>query len=131
MDMNKLDQFTQAYIEALFFTESGDSDDELNGLGFDDLAPEAIHTILADCASFQNDLPKDSHGRTALDLAYDYAPVAYDATQAGHDFWLTRNGHGAGFWDRGLGVVGDDLTEAATCFGECNPYKGDDGKIYV
>jgi len=20
--------------------------------------------------------------------------------QAGHDFWLTRNGHGAGFWDR-------------------------------
>ena len=20
--------------------------------------------------------------------------------QAGHDFWLTRNGHGTGFWDR-------------------------------
>ncbi len=28
-----------------------------------------------------------------------------DAGQLGHDFWLTRNGHGAGFWDR------ENLTE--------------------
>jgi hypothetical protein len=31
--------------------------------------------------------------------------------QIGHDFWLTRQGHGAGFWDRGLGKIGDQLTE--------------------
>lgn len=24
----------------------------------------------------------------------------YDAERFGHDFWLTRNGHGTGFWDR-------------------------------
>lgn len=24
----------------------------------------------------------------------------YDAQRFGHDFWLTRCGHGAGFWDR-------------------------------
>lgn len=36
--------------------------------------------------------------------------------QVGHDFWLTRNGHGAGFWDRGIGQVGKELTEA------CRPY---------
>ena len=30
--------------------------------------------------------------------------------QIGHDFWLTRNGHGAGFWDRGLGETGKKLT---------------------
>lgn len=24
----------------------------------------------------------------------------FDCSQLGHDFWLTRNGHGAGFWDR-------------------------------
>lgn len=24
----------------------------------------------------------------------------YDPTQVGHDLWLTRNHHGAGFWDR-------------------------------
>ena len=30
----------------------------------------------------------------------------------GHDFWLTSQGHGAGFWDRGLGEVGDTLTDS-------------------
>lgn len=40
------------------------------------------------------------------------------ATQAGHDFILTANHHGAGFWDRGLGDAGDTLTEAAHPYGE-------------
>lgn len=31
--------------------------------------------------------------------------------RAGHDLWLTRNGHGAGFWDRDLGELGDRLTK--------------------
>ena len=38
------------------------------------------------------------------------------AEMAGHDFALTRNGHGAGFWDRGLGEMGDMLSK------ECKPY---------
>jgi hypothetical protein len=50
--------------------------------------------------------------------------------QIGHDFWLTRNGHGAGFWDRGLGDVGDKLTEACKAFGGVDLYVGDDGLIY-
>lgn len=37
--------------------------------------------------------------------------------QFGHDFWLTRNGHGAGFWDRGLGEFGDILSKWADTFG--------------
>jgi hypothetical protein len=32
--------------------------------------------------------------------------------QIGHDYVLTTGGHGAGFWDRGLGEWGDILTEA-------------------
>lgn len=50
--------------------------------------------------------------------------------QIGHDFWLTRNGHGAGFWDRGLGAVGDDLSKASKSYGEVYLYIGDDGMIY-
>ena len=50
---------------------------------------------------------------------------------AGHDFWLTRNGHGAGFWDRGLGEAGKKLTDAAHAFGECNLYLGDDDVIHL
>lgn len=47
----------------------------------------------------------------------------------GHDFWLTRNHHGSGFLDRGLGQVGDILTAAAKSFGEVNLYVDDDFKV--
>ena len=47
-------------------------------------------------------------------------PWANDPGQAGHDFALTRNGHGAGFWDHGAGGAGDALTESAESFGEFN-----------
>ena len=53
-----------------------------------------------------------------------------DYSQIGHDFWLTRNGHGAGFWDRGLGEVGEWLTAMAKPSGECELYIGDDGRLY-
>lgn len=35
----------------------------------------------------------------------------------GHDFYLTREGHGAGFWDRGLGELGDYLTKITKAYG--------------
>lgn len=35
-----------------------------------------------------------------------------DASQCGHDFILTVNHHGTGFWDRGLGELGRKLTAA-------------------
>lgn len=49
---------------------------------------------------------------------------------AGHDFWLTRNGHGAGFWDRGMGALGDRLTAACKPYGSADdhhPYDCGDG----
>ena len=51
--------------------------------------------------------------------------------QLGHDLWLTRNRHGAGFWDRGLGEIGDKLTELAHSYGDVTLYIYDDGKIYA
>jgi len=54
-----------------------------------------------------------------------------DPRQHGTDFWLTRHGHGTGFWDRGYGDLGDKLTAFAEKFGEVHVYKGDDGKAYV
>ncbi len=54
---------------------------------------------------------------------------------AGHDFWLTRSGHGAGFWDRGLtGGLGERLTEASKAYGspdDHNPYDNGDGTVAV
>jgi hypothetical protein len=49
----------------------------------------------------------------------------------GHDFILTRNGHGAGFWDRGYGALGERLTKSAKTFGSITAEIGDDGKIYA
>lgn len=42
------------------------------------------------------------------------------AKQLGRDFCLTRNHHGAGFWDRGLGHLGDYLTTAAQSMGSAD-----------
>ena len=46
--------------------------------------------------------------------------------QFGHDLALTRNHHGTGFWDRGLGVAGDVLTEWAQSLGELHLFHGHD-----
>lgn len=50
--------------------------------------------------------------------------------QIGHDFTLTRNGHGAGFWDRGLGERGQRLTAACEPFGPAHAYESTSGKVY-
>lgn len=39
------------------------------------------------------------------------------AEQAGHDLWLTRQGHGVGFWDRPT-FYGADLTQRLTAYAE-------------
>lgn len=46
--------------------------------------------------------------------------------QFGHDLALTRNGHGAGFWDRGLGDAGDALTDWAESLGTLHIFHGSD-----
>ena len=46
-----------------------------------------------------------------------------------HDFVLTVNGHGAGFWD-GDWTSGDKLTEICKMLPEIEVYKGDDDMIY-
>lgn len=50
----------------------------------------------------------------------------------GHDFWLTRNGHGAGFWDKPetYGEAGDELSDIASSMGQ-RYVTVDDRKIYI
>lgn len=50
---------------------------------------------------------------------------------AAHDFILTRNHHGAGFWDGDWAEPwGERLTELAHSYGELHCVVGDDGWIY-
>lgn len=107
-----MDQFTQSYIECAAWTEDFDRDD---------LAPETIAAMAKDCQDFQ-----DAHAEL-LERYVEHRPMAH----AGHDFWLTRNRHGTGFWDRGLpGDLGKLLTDAANAFGEVYLELDDDGEIH-
>jgi hypothetical protein len=53
-----------------------------------------------------------------------------DGSQCGHDFWLTRNGHGTGFWDRGYGELGDRLADASRVYGDVDLYPHD-GEVFA
>ncbi len=119
--MNNLDQFTRAYIQcALWSSTDGDTDTSLyQNYDIGDIAPSELDRIIADCADFQ------STNEALL-------KQAGTAEQNGHDYWLTRNGHGAGFWDRGYSKeLGQALTDAAHKSGESDLYVGDDGKVYI
>lgn len=126
-----LDAFTQGYIEAMFFTEEREHVDgeDLEETGsiphnscFGMIAPEGLAQIVTDCARFQQE-----NAELLVKFEDRYKPMEY----AGHDFWLTRNGHGAGFWDRGIGDVGDALADSARAYGEAYVETGDDGMIYI
>lgn len=55
----------------------------------------------------------------------------HDVSQLMHDFWLTRNGHGAGFWDGDYEEeLGEKLTAICKKMGSIDLYVGDDNKIY-
>jgi hypothetical protein len=112
--------FSDAYREAIEFTDIHCDNPELQSA--DDISAELNAIIDADCEDFQK-----ANG-ALLSLAYERD--GYGEKQAGHDFWLTRNRHGAGFWDRGLGVIGARLSAAAKVYGSVDLYVCDDNLIY-
>jgi hypothetical protein len=116
-----IDKFTQAYIEALLWSSTDDDGNPLDDWATaDDIAPEAMERIKSDCEDFLSD-----------PLANGYC-AGVGLAQSGHDFWLTRNHHGAGFWDRGYpDSIGSYLTDRAHAYGECDAYVGDDGLVYL
>lgn len=48
-----------------------------------------------------------------------------------HDLWLSRNGHGSGFFDGDYEGYEDYLQELAREMGGCDAYVGDDNLIYL
>lgn len=110
--------FLTAYIETLLWSETDDNGEPLDGsYDYTDVGFAQRAEMQQDCDEF---------------IAANEADLAdIDASQAGHDFALTRNGHGAGFWDRGLGDVGDRLSDASKVYGTQGLSVGDDEKLYV
>jgi hypothetical protein len=152
-----IDQFTNGYIECALWSSSIEEDFaaawnakhpgedfapdcSMQSFGFesDALDDSATAAIREECADFiaANEADLDAYSeRMGTWRGSDTvrgANASYTGDeQAGADFWLTRNGHGAGFWDRGLGELGERLTEAAKASGSSDLYIGDDEGIYV
>lgn len=84
----------------------------------DDIAPEYVDAIRGEFADIVAAHPLAVRMFLNALGKYEQARSGYDRNELfGHDFYLTREGHGAGFWDRGLGELGDHLTSIAKFYG--------------
>jgi hypothetical protein len=128
------DEFLDAYIEAALFS-SNDESTEQGGEPLDanygpsDIAPATMRAMERDCADFV-----ERFGHLILDEDENGSPAIRKHGRwmmAGHDFWLNRNGHGAGFWDGDWPQHGDELDKAAESYGDFELYVGDDDLIYA
>jgi hypothetical protein len=127
-----LDEFTRSYVECALWS-SYDESDSSGGRPMDenystrDLAPSLLAMIVEECRRFQAEHAQDlAAGPSKILRAC--TPLEY----AGHDFWLTRNHHGCGFWDGDWPEeAGERLTSAAHAFRQLDLYIGDDGMIYA
>lgn len=99
------DQFIAAYIECVFFADQPEDHTFI-----DDLDEDFKRESIIDCLAFYN--------RIACYLPDEHIE------QAGHDFYLTRQGHGTGYWDRPEiygRMLGDKFTKMAEDSGEVYP----------
>lgn len=115
--MTSEQKFINAYLEAALWSSTNDAGNFLdNNYDADDIDAETRRKMEDDCRQF---------------IMANAADIEHYYDQAGHDFWLTRNGRGAGFWDGDWPQeIGQRLTEASKKFKECALYVGDDGKIH-
>jgi len=103
----ELDDFTFSYIECALWAECDNEDESLDSnYDYDNIEHSSMLAIIAECKDFQIENKLLLEQAYTLYSNYEFSPEAI----AGHDYWLTRNGHGVGFWDRELGEVGDKLT---------------------
>jgi hypothetical protein len=135
IDDERLGAFIASYIETALWSSTaigseeetaatasgGQFDSSFQTCNFDqdDLSEKLAAKVRADCIAF-------FEGNFS-----DIGDGIERAQRAGHDFWLTRNRHGAGFWDGDWPKdAGRRLTDQAHPFGSSDWYLGDDGKIH-
>ena len=121
---HELDDFTRAYITCALWA-TNDESDESGGepldknYTYDNITVKTVLAMVEDCKRFQHE------NAEALATGHGGGWQPFTAMErGGHDFWLTRHHHGAGFWDGdwktpiGATTAGDLLTEASQQYGE-------------
>ncbi len=120
--MNSFETFFKSYIETALWCscdinneENDDTSLENQGYSIDDFDSESLRKLQKDCCSFYTD---------------NFDKIKNDFERAGHDFFLTSNHHGTGFWDGDWdSVIGKELTEESHKYSEVNFWVSK-GKIY-
>lgn len=121
-NIEELHKFLNAYIAAALWSSTDDGKPLDEDHDRDSIAGETLHQMHRDCRYFmimnEDDIVSSDlqHGR--------------DLSDCGHDYWLTRAGHGTGFWDRGMSDIGTRLATFSCGMGEMSLYIGDDSKIH-
>lgn len=127
--MDGFDDFLKGYLLGLAFTASDSEGEPLFSHPgkditdcidpitevFDKLSDDDKVTVMYNCAHF---------------LAQANSMLGGNASAAGSDFHLTRNGHGAGFWDGDWPVHGKQLTALSNTFDSCELYS-ENGRLGI
>lgn len=115
-----LSAFLDGYVQCALWSSIDDAGRPLDDAkGPQNIPASTLASMREECQAFINS-----------NIA-DLKSSGQSEEQAGHDFWLTRNGHGAGFWDRGLGKIGNRLTASSKAAGSSDLYVGRGGWVYV
>jgi hypothetical protein len=132
IDPYDLDEFTTAYIECAMWSTTCNEEEEDGDSGgpplddrysIDEIAQECLKKMVEDCRDF-----RDGEAWQAVLKHSEFK----GNSQGGYDFWLNRNGHGAGFWDGDWPEPhGDALSDWSKTFGGVDLYVGDDHKIHT
>lgn len=119
-----LDNMLEGYITCALWssTDTSKEDKSFDDLGYtkDDIDLETLEKFKTEIAQFSKEAK----------VEIEMSGLSDDLV--GHNFWLTRNGHGTGFGDRGLTKANAEaLIKISKSYGHIDLYIGDDGKIYA
>jgi len=112
-------EMVASYAETALWSSTDESDDGGGepldeSYGVDDIEADAFAAMVADCEAFRD---------CQAEMLVDVSP-----SDAGHNFWLSRNGHGAGFFDSSAEHA-DALQAATKPYGSAYLY-AHEGRVY-
>jgi len=108
-------EILESYLEALLWV----NEEEMSGLTIYDADEMVFENSRNDIGRFLKIIETT---KGAVKEANTYSDV-----ELGHNLLLSRNGHGAGFFDDNNDVLQDICRK----FGSVDAYVGDDNKIYI
>jgi hypothetical protein len=131
MSTQNIDAFLRAYLITALWSSTGDDGEPLDDhYTYADLHELSLERCKRDCENFLH----AASGIISAAIETSEVVCGPDFNEwerAAHDFWLTRNGHGAGFWDGDWPEpFASQLTDIAKTFREVNLVEGCDGELY-